>query len=157
MKKLVLLLVLTVLLSACQDKTVYRTPSEEDIDAILDSATDEERFWLLDKVDVDFALSLTSEEYQNAWMWIDRSGTTIDEIVIITAKNDFADSVYQKLENYITHAKANKKDWLESYNAKEAAKLENGKLFRYGNTMGCVFLENDEQTDLLTSLNDFFS
>lgn len=156
MKRLLSLLLLLPLLVSCKAKSIDREMTETDVKRIVDEAIDESRFLSLDREDVDFVLSTSANEYQKAWLWIDKGGATIDEIAVLVAHPDTADALYQKLEQYVASCKADKKEWLESYNPTEAIKLESGKLFRYGNCMGYVFLSENAQEEFLDELYEFY-
>ncbi len=157
MKRIISILLLLILLTACNVKTAERQVTDADVKRIVNEMIDEERFLILDKEDIDFVLSVSPDEYECAWMWLDKNGSTIDEIAIFVANKENADTLYQKLENYVAACKSDKKEWLESYNPTEALKLKNGKLFRYGNCMGYTFLNEDMQKEFFKEFNDFYS
>ena len=157
MKRILSLFLLLPLLAACTATKNTRQMTEADINRIVFSTVDEARFLALDREDIEFLLSISPDDCQKAWVWLDKSGTTIDEIAFFVAKEETADSLYQKLENYVLSCQADKKEWLESYNPSEAIKLQNGNLFRHGNCMGYIFLNEREQQALLSEIRDFCS
>jgi len=156
MKQLTLLLLLFILLTACAGKSPDRTITGSDVQHIVHNIIQEDRFLLLDKEDIEFVLSISPTEYEHAWVWLDKNGSTIDEIGIFIVDSN-ADTLYQNLKDYVSACKTDKKEWLESYNPTEAIKLQNGKLFRYGNCMGYVFLNENDQTQFMKELNEFYS
>ena len=156
MIRILTLLLCLITLTSCASKPNAQNITDHEINDILDDLESSERFIALEKQDISFLLSLGENDYQNAWIFLDQYGTTIDEIGIFTASPKNEDALYQKLEAYVTSCQSDKKEWLESYNPTEAQKLKNGRLFRYGNCMGYVFLSNHDQKEFLKEIDDFF-
>lgn len=156
MKQIIAILLFLTVLTACTGNKTDRTISDSDLQQIVKSVITDDRFLLLDKEDIEFVLSVSPNEYERAWVWLDENGSTIDEIAIFAVRKEQADALYQKLEQYVTDSKADKKEWLESYNPSEAIKLQNGRLFRYGNCMGYVFLSENDQAEFFEKFNEFY-
>lgn len=156
MKQIIAILLFLTVLTACTGNKTDRTISDGDLQQIVKSVITDDRFLLLDKEDIEFVLSVSPNEYERAWVWLDENGSTIDEIAIFAVRKEQADALYQKLEQYVTDSKADKKEWLESYNPSEAIKLQNGRLFRYGNCMGYVFLSENDQAEFFEKFNEFY-
>lgn len=156
MKQIIAILLFLTVLTACTGNKTDRTISDSDLQQIVKSVITDDRFLLLDKEDIEFVLSVSPNEYERAWVWLDENGLTIDEIAIFAVRKEQADALYQKLEQYVTDSKADKKEWLESYNPSEAIKLQNGRLFRYGNCMGYVFLSENDQAEFFEKFNEFY-
>ena len=157
MKRFLSLLLSLFMLTSCAAHTPKRKIEEKDVKRMVYEAVEEERLILLDQEEIGFVLDIEPEDYSSAWVWQDRTAATIDEIGIFIAKTGMENALYQQIEGYLTACKNDKKEWLESYNPIEAAKLANGTLFRYGNCMGYAFLNPDELAELLEEMNDFYS
>ena len=134
-----------------------RTMTETEVNDILDDLENHERFISLEQDDINFLLSTTENDYQNAWLLLDQYGASIDEIGIFIAAEKHEDILYEKIESYVKSCQSDKKEWLESYNQTEAQKLKNGRIFRYGSCMGYVFLSPNEQKEFLEEIDDFFN
>ena len=157
MKRIFATLLAVLLLTSCSAHTVERSIEEKDVKRIVYQCVDSQRMILLDQEEIQFVLNVAPTEYISAWVWQDQSASTIDEVAVFIADKNSENLLYQKLEQYLLRCKGDKKEWLESYNPAEADKLSQGKLFRYGNCMGYVFLNEDEMGVFLKELNEFYS
>ena len=156
MKRILSLIILIPLLTACGAKAPDREISENEIQYIAKSIVNDTEYLLLDLEDIEFVLSISPAQYQNAWVWLDRNGATINEIAVFVANTENADALYQTLVHYVDQCKTDKAQWLESYNPPEAIKLQNGKVFRYGNCMGYTFADEDKQNALFKKLEETY-
>lgn len=157
MKKFLFLLTVTLLLTSCAGARMRTTFTSEEIQGVIFETLDEKRFTRLDEDEIEFVLSIDDDLYENAFVYQDESGKTIDEIGVFIADAEEADLLYQKLEDYVADCQKHKKEWLEGYNPPEAEKLKAAKLFRYGSLMGYSFLNSDEQQEFTESIHDFCS
>ena len=156
MIRMISLFLCLLTLTSCTVNPSARTLTNDKVSDIIDELENRNRLISLERQDINFLLSLTDNDYQNAWLMLDEYGATIDEIGIFIATEKNEDILYQKLEAYVKACQSDKKEWLESYNQTEAQKLKNGKLFRYGRSMGYVFLSSDDQNEFLEEIDDFF-
>ncbi len=146
-------------LSGCSEETMtYSTPdSLEPVAAHMEEELNDPSLTRLNREEIAFSLGIQENEYREGCVLIATSGATIDEIGFFLAAENSADTLQQKLEAYLEECQDGKREWLLSYNPLEAEKLENGRVFRYGDSVFYAFLSEKDMEELDSFVRSYLS
>ncbi len=145
MKKIFLFCMILALCIACQKKeTAYKDDVEidtlqEEVDGLL---YHRDSLISYQPDDIRFYLDLPAELCTDCTVRAQTSSISIDEYGIFrTTDNASAERLTRLLNDYLARSLEGKREWLQSYNPAEITKLENSRVFRYGNYVIYLVLE----------------